>query len=696
MNKLDVQISRLGAEMAIWVKKERYWLSYLFVLCFISFAYELFNFTLTIDEEFYAERSGSSAHHWWAKQGRWSMYLLSFLYPVNPIIPFAPLCLTLLCAALSFTLIVRVWSTERTVKDYIAAPLFMACPTLYYVYSFNSLNFGIGIGFLAGALAVYIFSYGQGIIRWIIPVLLIAFSIGVYQAFLPWLFVLCCFSVVREHFENEATAKQVLLSFFSFLVLLFAGTVAYYIIAFVFRFCLDMLHDEYIDSFVRFQFSYEYISQTASNIISSMKNTYLGRDDIYDQNIYSLFFVFTLAVSVVLFQILHKSSSFASKLTGLMLLFLIVSAPFSLNLLNEGVMPTRALLAVPLVLSGLVFLSLSISSQAIRALIILGVVTTLFQFISINNRFAFSDYITWQADRSLSIRILNRIDELDYGPNVRPTDKKAYALVGHITREKYSLIVEKESLGASFYSWDQGSVHRVLSMMRSMGVDEFRPATLEEQRSIMQYADRMPVWPANGSVALKNGITIVKLGPYSSPQLSMLCTDEIPCAMCRVQYNPGFGGIRIIEPDTEIDKSELIFDLKTDLDQVRFVNSTGKLEQDQVTVNVRNVPGQIYIPSLKADGGDTVFLRCDMSSPADTTLFFFYRYKNQAEYVARNQLQIKLNQGMNHLLFSIPGDLLKQSLRIDLMNITEEYEIQNLKFLRKKAWGNKVNHGTPQ
>ncbi|WP_339675746.1 glucosyltransferase domain-containing protein [uncultured Gimesia sp.] len=668
-----------------WIKKERYWLSYLLVLCCFSFTYELFNFTLSIDEENYAERLRPDVSHYldWVEQGRWSMYLLNYLYPANPIIPFAPFFFSLVCSALSFSLIVRILSSERTVRDYIAAPLFMACPTLYYIYSFNTLNYGVGIGFLTGALSVYIFIFWRGKINWLISVLLIAFTIGVYQAFLPWLITLCCFSILRECIEDRIDVKQKFHSLLSFLFFVGSGFIVYYLFLYVFRFYLNIEPDEYIDSFVRFQFSYEYISQTASNIISSMKNTYLGRDDIYDQNIYSLFFVFTLAVSVVLFQILHKSSSFASKLTGLMLLFLIVSAPFSLNLLNEGVMPTRALLAVPLVLSGLVFLSLSISSQAIRALIILGVVTTLFQFISINNRFAFSDYITWQADRSLSIRILNRIDELDYGPNVRPTDKKAYALVGHITREKYSLIVEKESLGASFYSWDQGSVHRVLSMMRSMGVDEFRPATLEEQRSIMQYADRMPVWPANGSVALKNGITIVKLGPYSSPQLSMLCTDEIPCAMCRVQYNPGFGGIRIIEPDTEIDKSELIFDLKTDLDQVRFVNSTGKLEQDQVTVNVRNVPGQIYIPSLKADGGDTVFLRCDMSSPADTTLFFFYRYKNQAEYVARNQLQIKLNQGMNHLLFSIPGDLLKESLRIDPGFEPGIYKIKHLEMYKQ-------------
>ncbi|MAX36744.1 MAG: hypothetical protein CME33_09290, partial [Gimesia sp.] len=166
-----------------WIKKERYWLSYLLVLCCFSFTYELFNFTLSIDEENYAERLRPDVSHYldWVEQGRWSMYLLNYLYPANPIIPFAPFFFSLVCSALSFSLIVRILSSERTVRDYIAAPLFMACPTLYYIYSFNTLNYGVGIGFLTGALSVYIFIFWRGKINWLISVLLIAFTIGVYQ-----------------------------------------------------------------------------------------------------------------------------------------------------------------------------------------------------------------------------------------------------------------------------------------------------------------------------------------------------------------------------------------------------------------------------------------------------------------------------------------------------------------------------------
>ena len=684
MDKLNSRLSHMQIEIISWIKKERYWLSYLLILCLISFAYELFNFTLTVDEEFYAERSGSSLHHGWVTQGRWSMYLLSYLYPINPIVPFAPLFFTLVCSALSFSIIVRLFSAERTIKDYVAAPFFIACPTLYYAYSFNSLNFGIGIGFLAGALAIYLFTSQKGLLKWVVPTLLIAFVIGIYQAFLPWIFTLFCFYAFREIIEDNVTGKKILQSFFSIFILLGSGLALYFLISKGFRILLGLHANEYIDGFVRYQLNMSYFMETFKKILYSMKNHYLGKDDIYDQNISALTILFFVALFSIVYQIIKSKISVLSKLIGLAVVFLIVTSPFALNLINAGVMPTRALLAVPLVLSGFVFLALSSSSKILQLVVILAAISTTFQFVTINNRLAFAGYISWQADQALSLRILNRLDELNDKGITDPRAKKIYALVGNIDRSKYSLIVERQTIGVSFYNWDQGNVHRVLSFMRSMGVDEYQPATLEQQRSIMQFADLMPIWPAAGSVVLKDGISIVKLSNYTNTQLVPLCSEGPPCALCRVLYNPGNGGIRILESDTDLNEKQLVYNLGEKPTETEFVNATYLAENDQITVTASETAPTLLLPQFKDLKESSVLLRLDINSPVETSMSIFYRNPGDAGYTGKNQMQIKLYKGINNLMFSIPGPLLEESLRIDPGYVPGTYQIKKLEMYKQK------------
>ncbi|WP_298858716.1 hypothetical protein, partial [uncultured Gimesia sp.] len=414
------------------------------------------------------------------------------------------------------------------------------------------------------------------------------------------------------------------------------------------------------------------------------KNHYLGKDDIYDQNVTSLFILFLITFFSVIVQILKVKKPPSTRFFALIIVLIILVSPFSLNIISAGVMPTRALLAVPLVLSGLVFLSLATSSDLLRLVIILAVCSTTFQFVTINNRFAFADYVSWQADRALSLRILNRLDALHVEHEDQGDAKRVYALVGNISRSKYPLIVERQTIGASFYNWDQGNVHRILSLMRSMGIDEYQPATLEEQRSIMQFADTMPIWPQAGSVALKSGITIVKLGNYTNSQLVPLCSEGPHCALCRILYNPGKGGIRILDETTENDESQLVFQLSDSLKETQFLNATNTSENGQVIVDAQSSPAQIILPQVKSVNNNIVHMRYEIEAPQETTMYIFYRYPGDEDYIGENQIQIRINKGVNKLLFSIPGKLLQEPLRIDPGGVTGNYRIIKLEMYKQK------------
>ena len=170
-----------------WNRENKVWVCYLFVIILLSFTYELFNFTLSIDEENWAlvTEAGNSL---WIAEGRWGMYFLSYLFPPNPIVPFTPLFICLIFSGISFTLVVRIFSEKRTVADFLAAPFFIACPTLYYIYQFNSLVHGIGIGLFLSAFSLFIFVNTKGWTKGLaIP--LAAFSFGIYQSLVPWMVI---------------------------------------------------------------------------------------------------------------------------------------------------------------------------------------------------------------------------------------------------------------------------------------------------------------------------------------------------------------------------------------------------------------------------------------------------------------------------------------------------------------------------
>ena len=70
---------------------------------------------------------------------------------------------------------------------------------------------------------------------------------------------------------------------------------------------------------------------------------------------------------------------------------------------------------------------------------------------------------------------------------------------------------------ASFFCWDTGvepvpyySTKRILGFLHTLGAD-YKSAPPERMQEAMEESAAMQVWPAEGSVQIKNGIVIVKL-----------------------------------------------------------------------------------------------------------------------------------------------------------------------------------------
>ena len=85
-------------------------------------------------------------------------------------------------------------------------------------------------------------------------------------------------------------------------------------------------------------------------------------------------------------------------------------------------------------------------------------------------------------------------------------------LVGMLQPGESPLYVQRELIGSSFYNTNGGNIGRVVSLWRSMRHFDFREATIDEALAAAGRAAAMPVWPADGSVDVVNGVIVVKIG----------------------------------------------------------------------------------------------------------------------------------------------------------------------------------------
>ena len=158
----------------------------------------------------------------------------------------------------------------------------------------------------------------------------------------------------------------------------------------------------------------------------------------------------------------------------------------------------------------------------------------------INNRYSFSNQMTWQADRELSVQLLQRIHT---AMNKLPTKTDPYVklpleVVGWLEYYESPIFIHREVIGSSFYTWGAGDAERIIRLMATMGVTDFRPATKQEKLSVVEAAQSMPSWPYDGSVDVVNGIIVIKLRNYNPNQLMWMCAAPDQSHPACLKYLP--------------------------------------------------------------------------------------------------------------------------------------------------------------
>ena len=527
IQKFDAQLHKsIGIDkLAAFIKTNAYLLIFLSVTGVIAYGYDFFSFALKIDSENHAYSYGP--HGSWIAQGRWGMYLLSYLLLPDTVMPFIPTLIAVSGAVIGALFFVHSLSSRRGIADYLAAPITFACPIVYFAMYFTTLGYGVGVGFAVSCLGIYLLRN----ITWLsalFAVLCFALAIGIYQAFLPLIATLFALQLISAILEEKN------LSFITLLRrgCIFVGVVAlagllHQMISQLFMKGMNIAFDAgYMMGFVNYEMTPAYFFETLSKTAKIAWNYYRGDNTYYLESLSVLrvLFLFTLAVSTI--RILTAKCSLIVRLIGILLLLFAIAAPFVMHMLNAGYMPPRSVLGISFVFAGLIFFTASLPSNLIRLIVGILAVYCLYSFSVVNNRYAFSNQMIWYADRELSVLMLDRIHAAisKMPQKADPNTQLPLELVGWLEYPQTPILVQREVIGASFFKWSAGDVDRVVRLFQTMGVFNYRAATKQEKLSVIEGAKAMPSWPYEGSVDVINGIVVVKLRDYNPNQLMRICS----------------------------------------------------------------------------------------------------------------------------------------------------------------------------
>lgn len=525
IKSLDRRFTEMTGLDSIWqgILKNRALIIYLAVIGLLSFTYDLFNFSVNIDSEIHAE--GFGPNNGWVMQGRWGMYFLSWLILPDTVMPFTPMFIAMCGSAIGMFFFLHTLSATRSTADYLAAPIAMACPVLYFAYYFTTLGYGLGIGFAAVNIGMFFLT------RWTLSgaltaIALFTFGIGIYQAVLPLIMVIFGFYIISLLINTvNITFLEICKRVMVFILVI---VVAYVLYELVKRWSLHYVGvpyaAQYLSEFDDFQPTRDYLIPALKKTWLAAWRYYTGGRLYYLYNLFSLKLLFCLSLFFTCVKVLQSPAKLYMRLLGILTVLVILATPMAMLVMNSGEMPPRTMLGVAYVLSGLVFFAASVDSKIVRTIIGVLAITCFYKFTLVNNRYSLANHMTWQADREFSVMLMQRMGEVWH--KMPPKDiysKYPMELVGVRELLPTPFIPHREVIGTSFYYWSAGDIQRVTDLLLTMGITDYKPATQQERLSVVEQAQTMPSWPAAGSVDVINGIIVVKVGPYNPHQIVSMC-----------------------------------------------------------------------------------------------------------------------------------------------------------------------------
>lgn len=490
------------------------------LLVFAAFyAVKLATPSLAIDDELAVFRDTPD---YWVGQGRWVTYLIERFALPQPVLPFLPTALFGLLLSIAYLILLRGAGIAGGVEAYLAFPLFCAFPTWFFLVEFQANTPPAAVGVLAAAASAYWFARaidarprGGGfswrtLARACAAIAFAAVAMGVYQANTLLLVVLglamIAFRALSDRERSAATVfvEIVLLALTVGLALLvYAGVLA------LFRAVMHVA-PEYIDSFMRPDLLLANPHEVLRRTFVTLWRVYTGAHQVYGAYAFAygpilLLGFAALAVTPQLRGRPGVRALLVAMLAGMVLV------PFAIHPISNAWLPFRALVGVPAVMWFCALVALTVPLRWLPRVTLVVVGLALLQTLYVGNLLRGANALVRQHDALVGAALYARIAEVapDFDRH-RPYRMAFHGAWPFTSPYRY---IDTATAGASFFEWDKGNSGRIVAYMNLLGFSNLVVAPPEEREALAKAFSSMPIWPARGSVVVKDDLILVRLGP---------------------------------------------------------------------------------------------------------------------------------------------------------------------------------------
>jgi hypothetical protein len=483
---------------------------YSFLFAVIAYGYELFNFSLSIDEEGYLFKNATEEMHW-IRLGRWGTYLINIALFPHSLLPFLPTLISICCIAFASVLFVN--SEEGDLQSKIIFSLiFISYPLHSYYIAFSTLSASLGIGVVLSVLGFLLVKESlkdstQKIILILAAIVALTISMSTYQGIFPVFLILILTHLFLKLLNDpDAKVKDLLRCLIRFLIVFVSAYILYFIADRIFKFALldpsYKQNPQYFDHFIGW--GNQPIKKVILNLINYTKG-YLWGDIFYGMNsIRSIFFL----IPILLFVIFKKVKSIQNRIFSLLLLGLLLLTPFFVMYLIGSNLPPRSLEALPFLMAIIWWLVSQNVRVGLRMFFLVVAIMIFVNNTFHTTRLFHTANVTWQADRVMAGRIIERVYHLDLPTEM---EKIPIAFVGSFRYEENELFIKtRDVFGASYFEWNRGQ-GCIRNLYKSMGINEIKLVPAHIIHGYSETIDTMEAWPNKNSIILKDDIVIVKL-----------------------------------------------------------------------------------------------------------------------------------------------------------------------------------------
>ena len=482
----------------------------LIIAAVITYGYEITNWTLTVDEEIWSHTTKNIFAKGAVGDGRWGIALLKLILPYHKVLPFfngiSAVLILMVCAFL--TAYIFQHYIECKAAGVIAALVFLTTPIHSFYLMFDTIAVELAIGCALALLSGYYCMEGcfrrkKALIG--ASALMLVFSLSIYQSyFMVYVCIVCGIlllditaGAMKEN--DQKSIKDYGNTIAVSVCVLIAAALIYAAVNAVVQHFWGK--STYVDDY--FRWAYMDVDVCISEIKYYLKLLFFTPSKLFE--IESPLAVFYVIYIVEFVWILAKAKGGGRKIIAV-LAFVGLNLSICVEyIVMGGSIPLRTLSVIAVYAGLAAFLMCTILRNNIcrNAAVICMCVLCLYQASGVVELY-YSENVRQEQDMALLNRLLDRIEQLELGDQ---PDNPIVCVGRHKWNSQYAIYAGQFSTSM----FDLGQADRLNRWLTTLGYT-FGNATAEQRAEAEDMAKDMPVWPSDGSVAVRDGIIIINFG----------------------------------------------------------------------------------------------------------------------------------------------------------------------------------------